>query len=450
MASSSTSASQWDPHNASNDEDVDEQYDEEEESASDDEDITRESHELASSSIDLPLQQRNRALRRLQGRNSQARDARAPLSQVFAEPRSADEPADDEEGPPLVNEDIATALGELPRKIDFATIPDQYPGWRDSPWVYELRHRGYKGVIDKLWDNLVAVNHYFTRRISKKFFSGVTLRILATTPPILLIHLMLGTLHKVIEADEELKAIPQLLTLCTDAVQLPVIYWQTLLHDATKVSLTWDQLLTLCNNIDRYLNDNSFAFHVDTLLNTLWTQDKSNAGRRWYLAKRSERKAGGTYEIDQNHVNKMQDFVMHVRARVAKIPVDRHHEESIPPISEFGWTMVPHKRLRQHKTHATSANVVLCLCEAILRATGTGFRIQQHIIYVAWEPAQGIIAEPIFTDLGHGQVREGTGCNTYEAGRNNPVDDVEEDLWAMLKKEITYAILRSMGNEPPQ
>jgi hypothetical protein len=396
-------------------------------------------HDSQSSGGSEPLA-RNRFRRALQRRAAQPREEREPLDAIFSDSQRPSQEEEEEEEVQITPAQLASAVCDLAQPIDFSAIATDYPGWEDSEWLREMRYKGYRGIIDKCWDEMISAHRSISSTIDKRFFMSITLKILMSTSPKLLINLMLGTLHRVIETDPQLAVIHQLNSLCTSNQKLPCIYWQTIVHNDDKRSLTWNELEALLGNIERYITDNAYAYKVDKTFNgrrlkeRAWPQAMSNAGKRWYLASNRTKKQGGSYKVSRAHVAKVRKFVQFTRARLAKIPSSRRHEESIPPVSEFGWTIEPSKRFYSHQIHSNS-NTILNLVEAILMAEETGFSAHRYIICVPWEPAQGILAEPLFTQIGHGYVEFG-GCNTFEAGLNNRVHLVNENQWVELKEQI--------------
>lgn len=416
----------------------------------DEDDESRGNSQLASGSDSQPSSQELNTLgRRLQGRSKLPHDLRRELRNLVRDPLGLDEPVDAEDAPVInvADDDLAATVSDLAQEIDFDAI-ENILGWDGNEMVRALRYGGYIGLANKVWDEMVAEGRSLPQRCPKDIFIETTMKMFASMSPKLLIHLMLGDLHHLMHTDLDLDANNRLLAFCyqqkslpaNQRTRLPCVYWQVILDDNHK-SLTWRELDQLANDMQRYLTDDDFAFQVDGVRNphrkpeNQWTRRQSEQGKRFYIATKDTATSGGAYVRDPNHVDKVNAFYKYMKQRVAKIPLNRRDEESTPPLSEIGYSGTPHDRLPIHQNHQSGANRLLVLSEAILQAKKTCYTNNQHIIYVSWEPLQGVVSEPVFTVLARAYVETGSGCNTYEAGQNNPVNRVDDARWEELFKQ---------------
>jgi hypothetical protein len=259
--------------------------------------------------------------------------------------------------------------------------------------------------------------------------------ILASTDTALLLAIQLKNVALENKTDARVKAALKSVRRGND---VPGIYWQGLVDQTTKESPTPDEIREMLDVMENYCTQGpTYDILASEIESALFPRRKNllknqQYGWRRYLKRSSPRRNPRTgITPDPNHTPsptcelKAKLFIAAVRRRLDKLSPN---EQVLPlelPLVEIGYAHNCPNRLKNHKNH-TSSNYLMNLMEAVAtylksrgRFAGRSYRMAQHIIYNLWQPEQGILAEMLFTRIGHGYIYNGGGFSHHPAGLSN-------------------------------
>ncbi|RDI78512.1 hypothetical protein Vi05172_g11478 [Venturia inaequalis] len=147
---------------------------------------------------------------------------------------------------------------------------------------------------------------------------------------------------------------------------------------------------------------------------------RDRTGYRAYL-KRS--KASQRTPSDYR-TKRMRQFIKALRKRLSKI--QKKDEPLLLPLAEFGYANDCLRRLASHADHKSS-NYPMNLMEAVcmwaqsegLPGFEAAWGIEQYVVFNCFEVEQGVLAEIMFSRLGHCYIYNGGGFSHYPAGLSN-------------------------------
>ena len=204
----------------------------------------------------------------------------------------------------------------------------------------------------------------------------------------------------------------------TNPIQ-PGIYMNSIC-DRMGMSPSPAQWSKVCDLMGRYvqadMEHNDIAEEIDQKIHPQrdWPRYLANRGLRRYMEWRSW-VGNGKREFDEHHRKMVGYFIGQLQDRMEG---QQHHTPLTVPVVELGFSNNPPYRLRQHRHHQSS-NDLMNLAEAVFEYQYPGFfTLQQHIIYNCWRPVQTWMSEIVFTQLAQGYVQGGGGFSHEPAGRS--------------------------------
>jgi hypothetical protein len=319
---------------------------------------------------------------------------------------------------------------------------------QNEEWYNILLHQGYDALIMEV---MSEENKIFDQQVEEKV---ETIRaMLATVPMELLIALVSGNLAKAADTNVELREI--LAYNKVHSKMAPAIYYQSLVNEETKESLSANEAKKVVAGCLKYLRTgntaNEFAKLVDTAYHSQMRQKyhRHDNGYRQYLCHKDhvglgtpEKQAEYTLDpdkFDARHQIREENLKAQLYClleRLSSIPAEDGDEPLEIPLGEVGYAGHATERLKQHAKHTTSSNYLMNLWEAVCKVLygqdvlQSSFRIHQYVIFTCYIPSHAILGETFFTRLAHGYIYNGGGFSHYHAGLSNEsVKDSEKVKW---------------------
>ncbi|QDS77164.1 hypothetical protein FKW77_001678 [Venturia effusa] len=297
-------------------------------------------------------------------------------------------------------------------------------------WFDHWNTQGYEALIEEALKKEQVLSMVLTEEKEQ-----VMLDIISSMDRRVLEGIMIGNLVHTV--DNNVNGIQgEMDRIKAQAAHAPGIYLM-LFVDENGDSPTPKQILKMLEYVEQYIDedgDNDWSEEIDSLKGAarVTGQRRIQDGYRKYLA-RSDKDNKTPSEI---RIKRFNQFRKNLIQRFRLLSPALLDEPLVLPLSEVGYANDCEGRFQDHASHESS-NYIMNLMEAIciwLAQQGEpgfekNFQIRQFIIYNCWEVEQGVIAEIVFSILGHAYIYNGGGFNHYPAGLSNASCRKKNPYW---------------------